>query len=390
MSLYGLDIAHGKKGGMFLFEINGVNSGMNGFARIYGDRRVEQKVYEMLAEGGKPLSINNGTYTHQQFCRNHPMWAIFIKMIKGTSMFQDYYREAVFPTFLRASNKAQVEWLEEARKVFRGHGRTKYPFPVYKGQDSLVINWHNEQLPHETVNSFVAEEITRNKFLQYIALKDTEIGRFLAETTLVGLGTTDKKKLEEILNSSEEVIVKPLSSARGVGFKVLTKEEAEQFKKTRGPVDYADVVDSLRETTPPYVEDLVASHDFSFEYGVSVLQPFIETASVEDMPGSYTSIRAIVCNGKFVDAYIRASTKPRVNLGMGAEAFPIDDSELAEFCEQVVEVFEGECAKLTSADFQSKLYNKYFDERGRTTIHERRTDSFAPLAGAIMSMARIR
>ena len=48
MSLYGLDVIVTENDGRFLNEINGVLSGMRGFQQVYGDSRVEEKVFENL------------------------------------------------------------------------------------------------------------------------------------------------------------------------------------------------------------------------------------------------------------------------------------------------------------------------------------------------------
>jgi glutathione synthase/RimK-type ligase-like ATP-grasp enzyme len=62
MSLYGLDVLIERDTGKYhINEINGIASGMHGFRQIYGDDRVEKKVYAMLEEKYGPLSVYDGT-----------------------------------------------------------------------------------------------------------------------------------------------------------------------------------------------------------------------------------------------------------------------------------------------------------------------------------------
>ncbi len=72
MTLYGLDLIVGKDGKPYLLEINGIRSGMRGFEQVYGDDRVQKKVYQMLEQKYGILTVNEGTYSRDKYQREHP------------------------------------------------------------------------------------------------------------------------------------------------------------------------------------------------------------------------------------------------------------------------------------------------------------------------------
>ena|SRR3989344_7337000 len=72
MTLYGLDLARDQQGKYHLLEINGIRSGMKGFEYIYGDNRVEEKVFKMLQKRYGSLTVNDGTYAELQYKKEHP------------------------------------------------------------------------------------------------------------------------------------------------------------------------------------------------------------------------------------------------------------------------------------------------------------------------------
>ena len=73
MTLYGLDLIVNQEGRPYLGEINGICSGMGGFKQVYGDTRVENKVYRMLQERYGPLAVNDGTYQRDKFKQEDPL-----------------------------------------------------------------------------------------------------------------------------------------------------------------------------------------------------------------------------------------------------------------------------------------------------------------------------
>ena len=72
MTLYGLDLMQDQQGKYHLLEINGVLSGMRGFEQIYGDDRVQQKVFQMLEQRYGKITVNDGTYAKLQYKKDHP------------------------------------------------------------------------------------------------------------------------------------------------------------------------------------------------------------------------------------------------------------------------------------------------------------------------------
>lgn len=390
MSVYGLDLIIDKEGKPHLNEINGVRSGMRGFEQVYGDNRVEEKVHHMLKGKYGKITVNNGTYARNKFRKEHPFQtAIAYSLVPLFFLLSKtpFVRRIfdVKPAVL-SSGKAQTDWLnEKSKKVFL----CKFPFDTYKGQKSTVINMRNEQLPHPTVNDYVVEEITNNKLFQYLVLKDSKLKKLLPKSTLIGLGSTDDKELEKILKKSEKFVIKPILGQCGLGVKVIDKKEAGRFQNQGNEVNDVHamslVLDLAQTNKDPakwegnveYFEDYVDKKDFSFEMGISLIQPFIDSRNGSK---TYSAVRAIVCNGEFVDAYQRVSKNPRVNISQGAKARPFERKGFDKLCKKIVAVFENKCSKYKPKTFKYELYKKYIEEKGRIPKNER-GDNTMPQVG---------
>ncbi len=447
MSLYGLDLAVDQEGKPYLLEINGVRSGMRGFQQIYGDNRVQEQVGRMLGDKYGTLTVNNGTYSRARFRRQHPFQYTYNQAINAllhVPLVGRYVYAAVFPKVL-TSPRALIDWLrekEQAEKAVKMEEKTETIFdffPAYEGQDSTVLNLLNDkELSHPVVNPYVAEEIAGNKLLQYLVLEPTPVRHVLPPTTVVGLGWV-ARDFDEIVEQHSSFALKPILGSQGMGVQLLNQMEARNFQFQAGPVfpEPADrkisllaiVQKNFLPKKPLHLEDLVEKEDFMFEHGVAVLQPFIDTRSVlveervknknigeggeqrgdqensgdgEDEkngePGEhgehgehgeegYSSIRAIVCNGQFVDAYRRFSPQWKVNLAQGATAKPYAADGLAEFCEFIVETYERACAQLNPETFRKDLYTQYMREHPRAEYETiRKTTSMAFGEGTIQLM----
>lgn len=131
---------------------------------------------------------------------------------------------------------------------------------------------------------------------------------------------------------------------------------------------------------------MIAARMFSFEYGLGVIQPFINSRQRIQGKKMYTSIRAIVCNEKFVDAYVRVSPHKKVNLSQGAKAYPCKDKEqIASLSEKIVAIFEEQCLGYEVADFEQKMYREYIESRGKTTPEMREKDARKEELAAMMN-----
>ena len=383
MSLYGLDIIKDREGNYLLTEINGVNSGMRGFQQIYRDNRVREQVIRKLEKVYGTITLNDGSYKiaeRNKSRKNFIISKIYYLLYKAIKKNKRLNRWLLSPNVLESS-KAQIEWLQEHIEDKVTDLRDFHPFEIYNGQDSTVLNVINEELPHPLVNPFVVEEITRNKFLQYLVLRNTEVKGYLPRSTLVDLGATHESELEEILKMSDSFVLKPILGFQGRGFKYLTGEEAEQYRNTRGSVCDLEFFDKLvnyidrdRAKRKIFIEDMIDDADFSFEVGMSIIQPFIDSEKIRNDEKVYSVIRAIVCNGSFIDAYQRVSNNKRVNLTQGAKAEPLDRVEKEEIkflSEFIINIFEKECEVYEQQSFKNILYNLYIESRGRTSIEER-------------------
>lgn len=384
MSLYGLDVIITKDGGRFLNEINGILSGMNGFRQVYGDDRVEERVFDMLQNEYGTLTINDGTYRRNQFRKEHPLKFAMGYVLLRTPLIKRFF---FLLNSTLSSKKAETDWLTDR---IASPKPIELPFDSYDGQESTVINAWNEELPHSTVNPVVAESISRNKFLQYLLLDNSEISETIPKSSLVGLGATNEDELGEMVSNYDHFVVKPILGSCGRGIRFLTKDEVDKkYIHSRGPLDYIGPLESLlamdgKSPRIKYIEDLIEQGDFSFEPGVSIIQPFIDSKQVDEGRETYSVVRAIVCNGKFVDAYQRTNSNPRVNLSQGAIAASFNyDDDFVGFCEKAIEVFEGRAKEYSPDSYKKILYQRYIDERGRTSDIQRDLDRTSPLMDVI-------
>lgn len=360
MTLYGLDIIISKDGRRFVNEINGIQSGMQGFQNIYGDNRVKEKVVDMLQAKYGELSVNDGTFRITKFKREHSFKYALQSILFKTPILK---RILLLRNLTLFSKKAEIEWLSNE---VTNPKPIKFPFDFYEGQDSTVINIYNEKLSHPTVNPFVAEAISRNKFLQYLLLANSTISDTLIKSSLVGLGAANQQELEKMLLKNDTFVVKPILGSCGRGIKFLTKEEVEQkYMNSRGPIDSVNPLEPVlaligKKSKIKYIEDLISEENYSFEPGVSIIQPFIDSKH----RGAYSVIRAILCNGKFVDAYKRMSSDKRVNLSQNARASSFEyDGDFTSFCEKTVKVFENKSKEYFVNDYKRKLYGMYIKNR---------------------------
>lgn len=370
MTLYGLDLVQDKQGQYHLLEVNGVCSGMKGFEKVYGDDRVEQQVYQMLQQRYGKVTVNDNSYFRLQYKKKHPLkyaWKLVISKLH-------LQRKQKVPRILSAST-ARIAWLQE--KVPVSHSRI-FPFESYIGQESAVLSVdYNEELPHPLVNPYLTEAIAFNKFFTYQVLKDSEVKDMIPRSTLLGLGFTHEKELEDLLESSSQFVIKPILGSMGRGIEMISRKAAQENRHSRGPADYHASSDIPLKLIPLYVEDSIAEGMFSFEYGLGLIQPFINSQRSIQGEKMYTSIRAIVCNEKFVDAYVRVSTTKKVNLAQGAAAYAVNQKEkakIASLSEKIVEVFEERCLGYEPENFKRELYKQYIDSRGKTTPKMRKAD----------------
>ncbi|MEK6950190.1 MAG: hypothetical protein AABX13_00500 [Nanoarchaeota archaeon] len=390
MSLYGLDLILDQDDKPWLIELNGIRSGMHGFEQVYGDDRVEKKVQSLLQERYGTLTINDGKYQLNKFKKEHPWKYASSRIASKIPLVRNVlYR---LPHYLY-SQQAFSGWLSERENDLAHLARENYklwfPFPTYLGQDSTVLNVVNDlTLEHPLVNSYVAEEVTRNKFLQHRLLAPTPLAHLLPPAALVGLGWANASEIEQVIGqvplssqvSSSQVIGKPIQGRRGWGLRMLSNNQARALLQEAGPWQepppgFIPSFFSLwknalwkKEEQPQYWEDLVEQRDYRFEYGMYLLQPWIDSRRKVNGEEYFTSIRAIVCNGQFIDAYLRYSPSPYVNIAQGAKATNFSHPGLAELCENIIATYEEECVQLSPNTFREVLYSSYLNEKGRRKI----------------------
>ena len=327
-SIFGLDFISAPYEGKrehALLEINGVDSGMSGFEKIYGDNRVENQVINSIKEEHPILYIDTGAFNNLQkylIKRGLPHDADAVQHLARTT----------FPDKLRV----------EQRRVSQNFGR--YSHTLYLGQeDGTLVNWGTygmHKLP--TVNPLVAEYWCQNKLLLDEKAKELNIPVPFVKGLIYG---HKDFPIDIPMNDEniDRVIIKPNVSAQCKGIEIITKEVLRRRARTwKRPID--DVVFKDKEQT-------------QIRWKAKLCQPFF---NAPDKNGYYTSIRSIVHNGTFVDAYARASKSPLVSItNPDAIACTIDD----KFKEAIKDMSEQAIDWLLH---HSQLEeNKYWQEQER-------------------------
>ena len=390
MSLYGLDVVTDATGRDFLIEINGCKSGVTGFRAVYGDNRVEKQIADMLRKKYGEVFIDDGSYAlalRQQFMDVYPVRHDFL-----SPLFAALVKLRLIRPEPIESKKAEKEWLREA--CLDKHDSQLYSccIDIFDGQPGVThMNWYNSSGVDRTVNSYIAEEITRNKLLFHALMKGTPSADLLPDTTPVGIGITDERELGVMLDKYDAFVLKPIMGSGGCGVRILAKDRAARYRNSRGPVFEPGVLDFYMGmhdwmriihgglTHVKYAEDYVSESDFRFESGVAVLQPFIDSRNEN---GEYTSTRVIVCNGEFVDAYDRVGKTPVVNMAKGAAARKSAKKRLKKMSEEIVAEFESRCETCSAETYRKDLYGSFFQRRGYTGEAQRTIDRMTGSARA--------
>ncbi len=367
MSMYGLDILIDRENEPWLIEINGIKSGMHGFRQIYGDNRVQEKVWNKLREKFGEIRVFDSENFWDFYSMSNPLKA-FIDSTPSLARVLGLFRK----NNIFKSKKAEIKWMEETIK----NGKSvDIPFERYKGEMGVAIMYLNHSICLHNripVNDPAIEEIAENKILQYLVLKDTPLHEFMPFTTMVGLGFGLEEELDKLETMSDTFIKKPVRGSMGRGIVLQTKEDIEKYKQKIGRIrdlSLLEYIFTLLEDTHPddiYLKDQLKANNFNFELATSVLQPYIPSRRV-DIDGQQETIRAIVCCGEFIDAYSRISPDFKANLSGNAKAEKLIKGEnFKSFCENIVRTFEKEIKKygwglegLMTA--KQKLYGKYFN-----------------------------
>ncbi len=378
MSLYGLDILEGNDGQRYVLEVSGLNVGMKGFRQIYGDTRVETKVWDMLREEHGTIYVDKGTFHLKQWKREHPFrtalgW-LYRKLIWDRLPYRPH------PVLL--SEKGYREWtvgfLQKNVKDLETQGPRRLPFPDYDpppgGEYCTLFNLANgspylDHLP--TVNPPVAQVVAQNKLFQDRVLRSQGLEDHLLAVAPVGLGFGRKKEVEDVIGDAEQFILKPMNGMQGFGVKLCSLDALDSpIFHHQGPA-YHRFPRLLFGSQPVYVEDMIERKDGNFEVGLALVQRYLDTA----VEGKHRSIRAIICNGKFVDAYVRVDEDPVVNLSQTARPERFDAGDLPGFCESVIEKYEAATASLAIETYWQDLWHSFIAERPPITELDRRWDS---------------
>ncbi|MBU0471654.1 MAG: hypothetical protein KKF65_03450 [Nanoarchaeota archaeon] len=331
MSVYGLDFIKINDSEYFLIEINGITSGMKGYDELYGTDTA--------------ADINKLINPHHKEIIN------FFESVKKKKSF-----------FLKSKKS------EKHNEMKIKFCLSYFPWDLrYYMNDIVVYNWSNSPIIHDlmSVNPYVNEEITRNKFMQHLLLKDTSVKKIMPESTLVGLGFCDYITLNRLIDSNYQLVKKPLLNNMGSNVEFINSNHARKYFIEQGGVWPENGIQGIigKIFRNPDLISYFQKSDSLFEKGLSLLQePKKITDNLLIKYGGYNSIRLLVCNGKSIKSYMRIANNRIVNLSQSAKPVPYGSEKLDDLAEEVVSVFENKCKSLDRNNFRRELYGQYFEE----------------------------
>lgn len=382
MTLYGLDIIRDQEQKLNLIEVNGVASGMSGFRKLYGDNRVEKQVDEMLDEKyGRVMHVSDFSLYRQQTKDSSQNVIKSLLQVISKSMVNT--RDEIALKRIINSEKSYSAWLDEAKKDQARSFESPIISRIHLDQECYVRGYYEVAtlLPYlqktgaKLINNLVEESITENKFFQYRLLKDEVAG--VIPSTLVGLGTVHEKELKQMLHQNNKFVIKPILGNCGNGVKKISKANAMDYIQQSGTIDHFTILDELASLfLPEYqletIQEDVKRNNFCFEYGLAVIQPQITS----HLYPQFSHVRAIVCNGQFVDAYESVGPRLTTNRSKGTtQVRGVNHTDLPKYAEMVVKSLEDACNDLELSNYKSKLYTEYFDEIGPQRINTNKLSS---------------
>jgi len=154
--------------------------------------------------------------------------------------------------------------------------------------------------------------------------------------------------LDLILDKSDQFFVKPDSMVMGEGIEIITRDELIKRSKT-----WTKTAEQLLRKQMKVGISYSPADETAM---MKIVQPFYDTSTVTKR-GDHLSIRSVVCNEKFVDAYIRYSKNPIVNLGQDAKAASLDDN-IKDGIASISEMIVKEFLRIT------KIYHDSFSQGG--------------------------
>ncbi len=325
MRLAGLDFLIDQKGKPWLCEINGPNSGMTGFRTVYGDDRVQKQVCALL--GMQP-----------------PNKARYATSVRRTICVQNaQVRSADLKQSVLAQLLGETAW------------------PMHSATPLSLADFTYDTRPWFTYSQFTtADKLAGDKFASLELLRHSCVAEHIPYTTLVGLGMETNSSCAPLQKASK-CVVKPIDGLQGAGVSVIASDQLPQRKRMR------ILTEVITQREPALGIDILLTFSEA-KYGVRIAQPFIDT---QDANGCFRSVRAIVCKGKFIDAYTRVSRNPIVNIALGAHAEPYTGQCLASLSEAIVHEFRTAVQSVgRSVPAREVVYRTWSDQQPQPTSRE--------------------
>jgi len=400
MNLYGIDLKITPEEKPVIIEINGRQSGTEGFVNVYRDLRTQKKILSKMAE----KAGDNGIYmTDMNAGSLNPL----LRIALGIIWFQDILR-------LRLKYRGcspQMDWIiDDTPKLYEkklpqyfseaaerlGINLFTYAHLLYEDDRNLIVNYvdgverkhrgkeritpddigliwslRSASIPSrrkkevifpgptdfdpKLVNPFPIENALHVKSYLHELLERTEFSDFLPKTELYGAGLTrDNYDFIE----TPMFVKKPNSYCRGYGLRIYPRNRLKwMLQKSKPKKENKKVFDMVKKAKNSV--SFFASISFLRLFS-SLIQEFVPSKPIHsDVTGKEHDgcMRAIVLDGEFIDGYWRLSPQPLdgyksmknlrrkygANLSRGALAQRISESDfeiVKPFTERLVKVFE--------------------------------------------------
>jgi len=409
-NIYVLDIKKTPDDKLYLIEIGGQEGGTDGFVEAYGDLRTQQAILSAMN------SFGNGKPLYAQTEPNDS--EISFKFIKGLIILS--MRSSTFPIRYTARHVLDLrdEWVMKPYETTFGKyddvtAKEKYKIAaqqldidfrqftdlklhnaqtlrielesgdynfVHPEEIGLIRSGHDifsrtNEFDDVLANPFVIERLINTKLYVHRLLEGSELEEHLPKSAPYGMGLLHELPIDW---SEDKVVYKPNSARAGQGVRIWSPE---QMKLVMHP-ERAPLANKLLRNffnfkwkPQPITEAaLLGMEHFSY-----IIQEFIPS---EPVTSSQTGLehdscmRAVVFNGKFIDAYHRLAPTPLsgpdtnskyvANLSNGAFAEPLvdeDKDDVAEFSEKVVATLDEKIERLSlTTENDVRQYRKSFWE----------------------------
>lgn len=424
-NLYGVDIKLTPENKPYLIEVNGQGSGTNGFVKAYGDLRTQGDILTAMNQfgNGKPIYRESEAKDSEgSFSINRLFWtaigrgATFINDVWGRRLL-DIQQEWVKEGYNRQhENKEEGLFEEKYRTAAKKLGIDFRPHDALKLVDSQTIRvkresgdydevhpedigiiWSGHKIFSRTnefddvvVNPYIVQKFLGSKLYLERLLGNSQISDHMPKSVPYGMGLVHD--IPDCIGGNGKVVYKPNSARAGLGVRVFDSAELGDVmdikKAEKANIKLKGFFSKYCDNKSGKIADVMVGLELNaMELYTSLIQEFIPSKPIRSSETGLdhdSCIRAIVFDGKFIDAYHRLSPTPLSgiegnskyvgNLSNGAMAELLSDGDkevVAEFSERTIRTLEEEIEATqlrANGDFGGYREKFWRDELDRVKI----------------------